>query len=315
MHPSVSMFRLAGIPIYTYGLMLMSGAAAFAVLFLSLLRGREKDAGFAALPLMTLAGLAVSRLFFCLMDESFYQIASLKNALRPGMGGLSMAGAMVGAFAALFAAARLKKADFARMRDAFAASLPLFILFARVGESQTSLGVSRPLVTGLLDGSFLAFRDTYNAYLKTWLLEAAAAAVLLCVFLRLLKREHRGGDVFDAAMLVFGSTQVLMESLRYDAHMRFSFISMQQIFAACLFGFGLLFIARKGAKAFPAKARLLVILLPLVVAGALGLEFLIDRSRWNKALLYAAYALMMGVPVYLAMRLRKQVISLGKSQN
>lgn len=60
----------------------------------------------------------------------------------------------------------LKKAEWL---DVITPSLFLFIAVARLGEQYTSLGISRPLVTGVLDHTFLAVRDEFDAYLRTYL--------------------------------------------------------------------------------------------------------------------------------------------------
>ena len=112
----------------------------------------------------------------------------------------------------------------------------------------------------------------------------------------MLRRERRPGDVLLKGMLLFGCTQVLWESLRFDSHMRFSFISMQMGIAALLFAIPLIiFAARCGKK----PLIITVIVIALVVGGVVGIELMIDRTDVSNVLLYAAYVILLSVPVIL----------------
>ena len=109
-------------------------------------------------------------------------------------------------------------------------------------------------------------------------------------------------------MLLFGASQTILESLRYDGHMRFSFIGLQQVLSAFLFGIAVIIFALRALKQNKGDklAKSVLILLGVVVAGAIGIEFLIDRSQINKALLYGVYILWMALPVGLSLQLKKR---------
>jgi hypothetical protein len=75
--------------------------------------------------------------------------------------------------------------------------------------------------------------------------------------------------------------------------MRWSFISIQQVLSACMFAAPLfIFAARRGKRAVIAAA----VICAVVVGGAVGIEFLIDRSDVNNLLLYVFYVLLLAVP-------------------
>lgn len=314
MQPIASSFTLLGILIYHYGLYLMLGTLFALTVFLITARQRAVyEKALVASAWMLPLALIFSRLLYCLTDSNFGVIASIQNVFRLTTGGLSMFGALLGMVLAIWIAAGKQKGTFNKLLDCFAPSLMWFIFFERLGERFTALGISRPLVTGLLDQTFLAFRDTYDVYLKTWLLEAAAALILFAVLYRLLRAAHRDGDVFLTGMLLFGTTQILFESLRYDSHMRFSFTGLQQVLSAVLYGVPIILMCLKTKKARPASKLpvITLILLAVAVLGALGIEFLIDRSSINKALLYALYALLLVVPACLAYTQYKRSILHG----
>ncbi len=303
MQPIASSFTFLGIMIYRYGLYLMLGTLFALTVFLTTAGRRAVyDKALAASAWMLPLALIFSRLLYCLTDSSFGAIASFRNVFRLTTGGLSMFGALLGMMLAIRIAAGRQKEAFSKLLDCFAPAVMWFIFFERLGERFTALGISRPLVTGLLDRTFLAFHDTYDVYLKTWLLEAAAALILFAVLYRLLRAAHRDGDVFLTGMLLFGATQILFESLRYDSHMRFGFTGLQQVLSAVLYGVAIIQMSLKAKKARPASIlpAVTLVLLAVAVLGALGIEFLIDRSSIDKALLYALYALLLAVPASLA---------------
>ena len=196
--------------------------------------------------------------------------------------------------------------------DLLVPSLLLFIAFARMGEQYTELlGRSRPLVIEGLKSSFLAVSDGYDAYLKTYMLEAATALVLFFATLCVLRHPLPCGDTLLIGMLLLGCTQVLWESLRFDAHMRQSFISMQQILYAFMFAAPLLIYAARAGGHRRSKKPLIaaIILLVLLTAAIIVLEFMIDRSGINRLLLYLIYALLLCLPAVMALIFRKRSLT------
>ncbi len=107
-----------------------------------------------------------------------------------------------------------------------------FLIPARLGEGYTMLGLSRPLTLDALANSFLARQESYGKFLRTYLLEAAVALALLVVLVRALRQKKKDGHVFLLGCLLYGITQTLMESLRLDGHLRFSFVGLQQVLSA-----------------------------------------------------------------------------------
>ncbi len=304
-------FPLFGVQVYAYGLMVMIGCwLGFAViLFLS--RGRENERKAASLTaLLSLPlGILLSRALYCLGDPSFAPLMNLKNALDVTTGGFSMYGALVGAVLAALTASRFSGVKPARTLDLLSPALAAFLIPARLGEGFTTLGVSRPLTTQWLSDSFLAMRDEYDAYLRTYLLEAFIALVILLVLLRILSGKPKNGRVFTLGCLLYGVTQTLMESLRYDGHLRHSFIGVQQVLSAALFSGVIILLAARllrhqaGLKALP---LLSLILLPLILGGIIGAEFMVDRSALGKLFSYALYLLILAFPLALGILLHQK---------
>ena len=290
--------------IYRYGIFIAIGALAALIVFAMLCRSRSLPGdvpllwGVLAVPM----GLICSRLLFCIFDFRFHGMVSLRSILSFWGGGLSMMGALLGMVLAACLTARIMRVFQRKILDTLTPALFVFIFFARLGEGSTELlGRSRSMTFDA--NNFLFFNDGYSTYLNTYILEAFCAAILFVVILFILWRERRPGDVLLTGMLLFGCTQVLWESLRFDSHMRFSFISMQMGIAALLFAVPLvIFAARCGRKAVIAA----VIVIALVVGGVVGIELMIDRTDVSNVLLYAAYVILLSVPAALGFYWKKR---------
>lgn len=307
-----------GAPVYAYGLSVMLGCWAAIALLASLSRHQEVERKAAAITaaLSLPLGFVLARLLYCLADPAFAPFLSIENLLQVSSGGFAMYGALLGAALAALAGARLAGIRPARMLDFLAPALAAFLIPARLGEGFTALGISRPLTTPWLAGSFLALRDAYDAYLRTYLLEALIAACLLVVLLRALKRGKREGQVFLLFTLLYGVTQTLMESLRYDGHLRFSFIGLQQVLSAALFSLTLIALAIRLLKRKDAKhglAILALVLIPIILGAIVGVEFLIDRSELGKLFSYAQYLLVLVIPASLGILLLKTEERFGQA--
>jgi len=291
-------FSVFGLTGYAYGAFIAAGIVLALRLFAAVAREKQMPAGITPLfaVLSILLGVFISRLLFCLLDFRFHGVFSLKAALMFWGGGFSMTGALLGAAVAALITARAFRIYPLSLLDMITPVLLLFIAAARMGEGFTELlGRSRPLTTSWLASSFLAQSDGYDAYLRTYLLEGLTAAVL-CVFMTVRVRNARIGNTFLSGMLLLGCTQTFWESLRFDSHMRYSFISMQQILFACMFACPLIYYAGKCGK----KALITAICVCVLLVGCIvGLEFMIDRSSISNIILYIPYALLLAVPAVL----------------
>jgi len=310
-------FSVGGIRLYGYGLALMLGCwlGVAMLLFLSRKTQRERWAAALTAALSLPLGLLFARLVYCFIDPGFRPFISLKNVLDLSTGGLSMYGALLGAVVAALVSARIARVKSARMLDLSAPALAAFLISARLGEAFTSLGISRPLTTGWLAGSFLATRGDYDAYLRTWLLEAIAALVILLLLLRRLKAAGRDGRVFTLACLLYAVTQTLFESLRNDGHLSYGFIKVHQVASAVLLAGVLVFLSVRLLKNHREKKFLPVLtlsLLPLVLGGLIGVEFMLDRSTLGKLISYAAFLAVLAIPLTLGLMLYRQEAGVGQ---
>jgi prolipoprotein diacylglyceryltransferase len=300
-----------GLTFYIYGLFIAAACIAAGTLLLFLSRNTTtlKDAAALTCLLSPVLGLVIARVVYCLFDSNFRQLASFSSALDLSIGGLSMFGALLGAVLGTLLAARRTGVNAAQWLDILTPALFLFVAIARLGEGYTTLGISRPLITGVLDNTFLAFRDEYDAYLRTYYLESAMGLLLCGLSLRDLRKDgsHKGDAALTGALL-FGLSQNLFESLRYDGHLRYSFVGLQQVLSVVLFTVALIVFALRLLRQKNSRGLAITSLcaLPLILAAILGIEFMIDRSQLSKWLSYCIYVLVLLVPMTLGLLMRKR---------
>ena len=299
-----------GVEVYTFGLYAAMGMA-LALIALGLLMKRARwPKGSAALTgvLAVGCGFIVSRLFFCFMDQGLGGPVPLRGVLLVTGGGYSMMGALLGACIGAIGAAKILKRPPAALLDLLSPALMLFAACERLGERCIDdFGISRPLVSDLLKGSFLAIEGDYDWVLATCLLEAFAALILALVLLRdVNKKDRRDGNTLILFLLLFGASQVILESLRFDQHMHLSFVGLQQIIALLMLCAGVAVVAFRRMRDKRGMAIWALALLPIAAAVGVGLEFAIDRTTVNRFLLYAVFILVMAAPAALGVRLRKE---------
>ena len=196
-----------------------------------------------------------------------------------------MTGAALGA---LPAAKWTGKAD-GEAQGALAFGLPVGILVERLMEHGTGLGLGRYVSSPALIATGFFPEAGGDFVHPVYLYEAAAAVILLAVTAFLSRRKERSGSwLLQTFLVLFGLTQVLLESLRADGHMLEHFVHLQQVYAILLAAGGILGWTVRGRerKTWQKLAGWAGIL----AAAGVGIwaEFGVDR--WGNPLL--AYGLM-----------------------
>lgn len=298
---------LLGVEVYTYGLFAALGIAAALTVMALLMKKNGLKAGTAALTgvLAILLGFICSHLFYFLLDgqtrgDFWATLFFLVNA-----GGHSMAGALMGAVLAGALAAKLTGQSALRVLDCLLPGFLFFLCLERLGEGQIPyFGISRPLTEGFLVRTPLVQFVDDTPYLSTFYLESAAALVLGILLCADLGRQKRPGNPSVLFLLLFGAAQVIFESLRFDQHIRISFVGMQQVFSMILLALGVFFAAGRSGKK---KLGLIACILVILAAGiGVAIEFAIDRTTVSNYLLYLIFALVLACPVWLGILLRRE---------
>ena len=108
-----------------------------------------------------------------------------------------------------------------------------------------------------------------------------------------------------SVVLLFGAASIVTESLRYDRYLSVSFVGLQQIAAACMLALGVALAVKRSGRAKSALSIAAIVSIPVMVLIVIGLEFALDRTMWNKLLLYAGMIITVSIPVILGMKLLK----------
>lgn len=248
--------------------------------------------------------LVFSRIFFAVFALINGDLSSPVQALYFWDGGASITGAFIGVVLAAFITSKASSAPCGTLLDGIALGAPIALIVERLAEFPMEMGIGRPVDTEFLYFLGSAFDDRHPVFLY----EAVIAMIILVILLITLRKGvTRPGDLLLLFMTLYGTTQVLLESLRDDAHMVVYFIRINQIAALVMVVIAfVIWMIRWGRK--DAKPHGLVIASLLVVAGiALGIvqEFAVD-SNPNLLLEYAIMALALALIAAVTLIVRRK---------
>ena len=254
-----------------FGLML--GAAELSGLALFCLCLPKKKRGAALLPggLSLLFGFIFARLVFWACNASFYLglYSDPLSLFRVRDGGLCMTGALLGAGLGCYTASRILRdpaLSFPALADAMAPGAALFIACERCHEwvlLKQNYGLS-----AAAEG-FLTARSDYGPVLNTARISSLVSLIILAVILVI--RCRKTGSRSLLFLLLYGTIQVLLESLRQDLHMLWGFVHIQQL-TAFLAVFAVMIIL-----SVPQHRTVRTVIVSLAAAGVfIFLEFALD---------------------------------------
>ena len=266
-----------------FGLVLAIGAVC-SIGLLFLLNRKQPELRPACLWTAALAvpfGLIGARLVYALVSIGFYvsAIAAPSAMLKVWEGGLSLSGALAFITLAGVIGAKLGKAPINRMLDAMAAPIVWLVIAVTAAVQLISMGFGPETEFSLCSVTINGVQRLNTAsllYLVMLLLMLAAEL--------LSKKNAPVGQRFALYTFLYGSTMILLESLREDGHMLWGFVHAEMVFDLCFALAALLYLART-------KMRILLSLLATAALAGIvvALEFALDRSNIGDGLLYIAY--------------------------
>lgn len=301
--------ELFGIRMYAFGVYVALGTL-FSVIVLAV-AGRMLSLKKGTVPLTAcltiLCAFLGARVAFCLLNRELGHTTPLFFWPQVYGGGWSMFGLIAGALAGGIISALIMKEKTGIVLDAVSLSLLPMIAAERIGESRIEdFDISRPLDSTFLNGTFLAVGED-EPCLATYYVAAAVAIILFAVLALRLNRKERKGNLANAFLMLFGAASIITESLRYDRYLSISFVGLQQIAAACMLAAGVVLAVRRSKRPKSAMAVGALVSLLLMVGIVIGLEFALDRTMWNKLLIYAGMIITVSVPVVFGMKLLKNI--------
>ena len=297
--------EIFGVRVYAFGLYVMLGTICSMItlgLLAKALLLKQGSAPLAALLAMAV-GIICSRLTFCLLNQELGQMTPISFWPQLAGGGWSMFGLIGGIFLGGWVSARIMKEKTSKVLDILSVSLLPAVIAERIAENRIEdFDISRALDSEFLAKSFLAVGED-EPCLATYYFAAAAALALFVILLIRISRRRTDGDTVTAFLLLFGAGAIVLESLRYDRFLSISFVGLQQIAAAVMLAAGVVIAFIRGRKQRRILAAFALVSLPLMTGIVLGLEFALDRTTWNKMLLYAIMILTVAVPAVMGLRL------------
>ena len=118
-----------------------------------------------------------------------------------------------------------------------------------------------------------------------------------------LRKCSREGELTIRFLLLYGAAAIILESLRYDFFLSVSFVGLQQVAAALMLMLGVILAVKRSNRPKSAPAVAAMVYLPVMIGAIVGLEFALDRTTWNKFLIYAGMVIIVSVPAALGLKL------------
>lgn len=297
--------ELFGIRMYAFGLYLALGVL-FAVIVLAI-AGRTLGLKKGTVPLTVvlsyICGLVMSRVFFCLLNQELGQMTPFSFWPHLDGGGWSMFGLIGGVWLGGYISAKLMKEKPGRILDTLSLAVLPLIAAERIGENRIEdFDISRPLDSTFLHGTFLAVGED-EPCLATYYIAAAVAVILFVVLAFRFCRNRVPGILTIEFLLLFGAASIITESLRYDRFLSITFVGLQQVTAAFMLATGVILAVRRSNRTKSVLAATAIASLLLAVGAVIGLEFALDRTTWNKILIYILMIIVVGIPAGLGMKL------------
>ena len=308
MFDPVVLFQLGPLTVTAYGVCL---AVAIAVSLLAL-RPRAKRMGMpegtvlrfglTAIPLAVVG----ARLFYCAVRAPrLFPEYDAGFLLRIWEGGFGIAGAFGGCALAAYITARRTGQPVGRMMDCVVPGCALMLALARFSEGFAGTGYGDYLENEALWFFPLAVKNIYGEYyVALFMLEGLVALALAAALLRMEKRgtADRPGDLTLLFLLLYGATQIVLESLRRDSFLRWGFVRVNQLFGVALLA---LVTAVSSARAWRAGASRTRLALEwsaalLCVGVGVGMEFAFEKSRIPNLIAYGILIAAMAVIAGLA---------------
>lgn len=265
---------------------------------------------------MLLAPVLARLVYWYCRPEQFEGIASAFTDMNRG--GYSMVGVLLGVLLSACIVRLLRMTDnLASLLDGLSVGAPLGIAIGRLGGLYTSDDKGNYIFT---DTAYHGIpwsvqvqntvADSVEWRFATFFWESIAGFVIFVIlFLMLVLRAEsesgRPGGLFMAFLSLYGATQAMLESTRYDAlHMRSNgFVSMMQMAALIMLLVPLLYYSVKTVGATRSgKGVVLCDLIALVTLGGAGVaEYYVQRK--------ANYAMTI-YPIQLVLLLTASVVTL-----
>ena len=290
------MIDISAIRIYPYGLA-VAGAVLIGLFWARAICARR---GLAAQTVSVFAVLALplsflcARLLSCLICLDGFSRQGLAYFFDFTGGGYTLFGALLGGGLALALTARRTRQPWGRIADALCAPAALVVALGRLAEGLVGQGYGwyvedwfDPMngmslfhpeeFDGLLRFPF-AVQDMYGEWSwAVFVLEALLALVIGALSLR-RGEGRRPGDTALRALLNLCAAQILCESLRQDAVLRFGFVRVSQVLGALVAVALLVYGCLRMERPTPARVAVPVVGTLASAGVVVAMEFALEKK-------------------------------------
>jgi len=219
-------FKIFGVPVYWYGLLIAS--AILLCLYLAMRHARYfrltaddiLDTFIAIIPGM----IIFARLYYVAFEWQIYK-DNWKLIFDTRAGGLAFYGGVIGGVLAAYIVCRIKKIPFHRMADFLAVYIPLGQAIGRWGNffNQEAFGTNTTLPWGMISSQTSAYlanvpgTDAFAPVHPTFLYEFLGNLVLFFILLKIRSNRRFSFQVLLTYLLGYGIVRFFVEGIRTDA--------------------------------------------------------------------------------------------------
>jgi len=245
------------VKIYTFGVFLMLGFlwASFVLWRNIRLTSHKEEEIFDGLFLSLFGGLFFGRLIYVLLNFKDFGFNLIKFILVNGYPGMSIYGALLGAFGTLFLFFNAKKINFLEIVDYFITPLFIALVFGKLGSffSGSEIGTPTGFFLKTKYFGFDGFRHLTSFYEALFFI--AGAILTQKILLEIRKEKYFHGFLFLISLWYFSTIYLLFDKVKVN-HLYFLGYSFNKVVAATLLltiGFYFIYYFRSSILSFIKK--------------------------------------------------------------
>lgn len=244
--PGEVAFYIFNLPVYWYGIVM--AFAVFSGVFTSEVLVRKfncdipNDFFIDNSPILILFGILGARLYYCLLNFSYYSTNFLE-IFDIRQGGLSIHGMMFVGVVLIYFLAKKSNIKFLNLLDVLAVSVPFAQSIGRWGNFFNSEAYGVP--TNSNWGLFIPLSkrpdgfEQYQLFHPTFLYESVLDFVIFVVLLVFFIKRPKNGSVFFLYLILYSVVRFLIEHVRIDSALNVFGVPFAQIVSLILFVCGI----------------------------------------------------------------------------
>lgn len=247
-------FKIGGIEIYWYGLIIATGMLICGLLALKHCKENRfsQDIVYDILLCCLPSAIVGARIYYVICEWSYYS-QDLSRVFDLRSGGLAVYGGVLGAYLGAFIMFKIRKIPFSTCSDYAICYIPLGQAIGRWGNffNQEAFGTTTTLPWGMTSDPVVSYLkhncpelDSSMPVHPTFLYESIADLLICIILLQVRKRSKHAFETTCCYMILYGAVRFFLEGLRTDSlYIGNTGIRTSQLLSFVLFIFGLLYIA------------------------------------------------------------------------